>query len=60
MSLEQVALYRRRFFQTYPGLKKWHDHERRAWQYGDTETRTLTGRRRMDVQKLTDRLNAPV
>jgi DNA polymerase I len=27
---------------------------------GDTEARTLTGRRRTDVQKLTDRLNAPV
>ena len=27
---------------------------------GETETRTLTGRRRMDVERLTDRLNAPV
>ena len=60
MSLEEAALYRRRFFETYPGLKRWHDHERRAWQRGETETRTLTGRRRMDVERLTDRLNAPV
>jgi DNA polymerase-1 len=60
LSLEEAALYRRRFFQTYPGLKSWHDDERRAWQRGGTETRTLTGRRRMDVQRLTDRLNAPV
>jgi DNA polymerase-1 len=60
MSLEEAALYRRRFFQTYPGLKRWHDEERRAWQRGETETQTLTGRRRMDVEKLTDRLNAPV
>jgi len=60
MSLEEAALYRRRFFQTYSGLKRWHEHERRAWQRGDTETRTLTGRRRMDVERLTDRLNAPV
>jgi DNA polymerase-1 len=58
--LEEAALYRRRFFETYPGLKRWHDNERRVWQRGDAETRTLTGRRRMDVQKLTDRLNAPV
>ncbi len=36
------------------------DNERRAWLRGDTETRTLTGRRRTDVEKLTDRLNAPV
>jgi DNA polymerase-1 len=60
MSLEQAALYRRRFFQTYPGLKRWHDDKRRAWLRGETETRTLTGRRRKDVERLTDRLNAPV
>jgi DNA polymerase-1 len=60
MSLEEATLYRRRFFQTYPGLKRWHDCERRAWQHGETETRTLTGRRRMDVMRLTDRLNDPV
>jgi DNA polymerase I len=60
MSLEEATLYRRRFFRTYPGLKRWHDNERRAWQRGDTETRTLTGRRRTDVERLTDRLNAPV
>jgi DNA polymerase-1 len=60
MSPEEAALYRRRFFQTYPGLKRWHENERRAWLCGETETRTLTGRRRMDVGRLTDRLNAPV
>jgi DNA polymerase I-like protein with 3'-5' exonuclease and polymerase domains len=60
MSLEEATLYRRRFFQTYPGLKRWHDNERRAWLRGGTETRTLIGRRRMDLVRLTDRLNAPV
>jgi len=60
MSLEEAALYRRRFFKTYPALKSWHDNERRAWQRGDTETRTLTGRRRMGIERLTDRLNAPI
>src|SRR5215210_3793577 len=60
MRLEEATLYRRRFFQTYPGLKRWHEQERRSWLCGETETRTLTGRRRMDVQRLTDRLNAPV
>jgi DNA polymerase-1 len=60
MNLEEATLYRRRFFQTYPGLKRWHDNERRAWQRGESETRTLIGRRRMGVEKLTDRLNAPV
>jgi len=60
MSLEEAALYRRRFFQSYPSLKSWHDNERWTWQRGETETRTLTGRRRMDVERLTNRLNAPV
>ncbi len=60
MSLGEAALYRKRFFETYPGLKRWHDDERRAWQRSETETRTLTRRRRMDVERLTDRLNAPV
>jgi DNA polymerase-1 len=60
MSPEEATLYRKRFFQTYPGLKRWHDNERRAWLHGGTETRTLIGRRRMDVERLTDRLNAPV
>jgi DNA polymerase-1 len=60
MSLEEATLYRRRFFQTYPGLKKWHEREQLDWLRGDTETRTLSGRRRTDVRRLTDRLNAPV
>jgi hypothetical protein len=54
------TLYRRRFFETYTGLKRWHDDERRAWQRSRAETRTLTGRRRTNVERLTDRLNAPV
>jgi DNA polymerase I len=60
MSLEEATLYCRRFFEAYPGLKRWHERERRAWYRGETETRTLTGRRRTSVGKLTDRLNAPV
>jgi DNA polymerase-1 len=60
MSLEEATLYRSRFFQAYPGLKRWHDSERRIWQRGEPETRTLTGRRRTNVERLTDRLNAPV
>jgi DNA polymerase I len=60
MSVDEASLYRRHFFETYPGLKRWHDVERRAWQRGDAETRTLTGRRRIGVERLTDRLNAPV
>jgi DNA polymerase I-like protein with 3'-5' exonuclease and polymerase domains len=60
MNPEEASLYRLRFFETYSGLKKWHERERRAWLRSETETRTLNGRRRMDVQRLTDRLNSPV
>ena len=31
MTLEEATLYRRRFFETYPGLKRWHERERREW-----------------------------
>jgi DNA polymerase-1 len=60
MSLEEASLYRRRFFKTYPGLRRWHEQERQAWLCSNTETRTLSGRRRTDVRRLTDRLNTPV
>ena len=36
------------------------DNEWRAWLRGGTETRTLTSRRCTNVEKLTDRFNAPV
>ena len=52
--------YCRRFFETHTGLKSWHDDEMRAWQRSRAETRTLTGRHRTNVERLTDRLNAPV
>ena len=57
---KEATLYRKRFFEAYPGLEKWHDRERQKWQYGDTETRTLSGRRRTEVQRLNDCLNSPV
>jgi DNA polymerase-1 len=60
MNLEEAAFYRSRFFETYPGLKRWHEGERGAWLRGKTQPRTLTGTRRMDVENLTDRLNSPV
>jgi DNA polymerase-1 len=50
----------RNFFETYPALKAWHDREYRELKNGSTETRTLTGRRRTGVTKLTERLNSPV
>jgi DNA polymerase I len=61
MTKEEAERYWREFFETYPGLKAWHDREYlQLKKHGSTETRTLTGRRRTGVTKLTERLNSPV
>jgi DNA polymerase I len=60
ITLEEAGLYRRRFFETYPGLKSWHERERQRMKQGETETRTLTGRRRVGVTRFTEWVNAPV
>ena len=60
MTSEEAERYWRGFFETYPRLKAWHDREYRELKKGSTETRTLTGRRRTGVTKLTERLNSPV
>jgi DNA polymerase-1 len=59
MSEEQAQAYRAAFFKAYPGLQAWH---RRIGRTGDRaiETRTLTGRRRLGVQRFTEKLNTPV
>jgi hypothetical protein len=53
-----VSAWSWRSFECY--LESWHDDERRIWQRGEPETHTLTGRRCRGVERLTDRLNAPV
>jgi DNA polymerase I len=60
MTTREAERYWRNFFETYPGLKAWHDREYRKLKRGSTETRTLTGRRRTGIAKLTERLNSPV
>jgi DNA polymerase-1 len=60
ITLEEAALYKRRFFETYPGLAAWHERERQRLKRGDTETRTLAGRRRTGVTRFTEWVNAPV
>jgi DNA polymerase-1 len=61
MSLDEARQHRATFFDTYPGLARWHrrtDAERAA----QTETRTLAGRRRLLEPKtpIMHRLNSPV
>jgi DNA polymerase I len=60
ITLEEAALYKRRFFETYPGLAAWHERERLRMKRGETETRTLTGRCRVGVARFTEWVNAPV
>jgi DNA polymerase-1 len=60
ITLEEAKLYKRRFFETYPGLAAWHERERQRMKRGETETRTLIGRRRAGVERFTEWVNAPV
>jgi DNA polymerase I-like protein with 3'-5' exonuclease and polymerase domains len=53
----EAAQYRQRFFTAYAGLRRWH---RETATTQPTETRTMAGRRRLDVKAFTERLNSPV
>ena len=59
MTEAEAAVYRKKFFATYQGLKPWH---RRVGATGDraAETRTVLGRRRSGVTSYTEKLNSPV
>jgi DNA polymerase-1 len=56
LTLEQAEQYRQAFFSAYPGLRRWH----RSQKEGRVETRTLCGRRRLGVERFTEKLNTPV
>ena len=60
MTREAANRYWWEFFDTYPDIKAWHNREYRELKKGNTETRTLAGRRRTGVTKLSERLNSPV
>jgi len=53
----EAEQYRDRFFAAYPGLRRWN---RETARNQPTETRTLAGRRRLEVANFTWRLNSPV
>lgn len=56
LSEDEAAAFRRRFFDTYPGLARWH----RSQPDGEMDTRTIAGRRRLGVKSFTEKLNSPV
>jgi DNA polymerase I-like protein with 3'-5' exonuclease and polymerase domains len=53
---DRSAGYREAFFKAYPGLRRWHRS------VGDRaqDTRTLAGRRVLNVERFTEKLNLPV
>jgi DNA polymerase-1 len=53
---QQSQEYRAAFFKAYPGLARWH----RTIPKPAVATRTLTGRRRLHVERFTEKLNTPV
>src|SRR4029450_7202775 len=54
----EARCYRDGFFSAYPGLRAWPD--RVGQSAAAVETRTLTGRRRLDVARYSEKLNSPV
>jgi DNA polymerase-1 len=55
---EEASDYRAAFFRTYPGLAQWHQRTGATGQ-NLVDTRTLAGRRRLDVKSFTEKLNSP-
>jgi DNA polymerase-1 len=58
LSEADAIRFRRRFFETYPGLKAWH--RKQPGQERAIDTRTLAGRRRIGVTSFTEQINTPV
>ncbi len=56
---EQAQQYRAAFFKSYPGLRAWHTRTGKTKDEAIV-TRTLAGRRRLDVGRFTEKLNTPV
>lgn len=53
--LEEAELYRRKFFDAYPDMRKWH----KSGSIDPVTTRTLAGRWRLQVEKFSEKLNTP-
>jgi DNA polymerase I len=63
MTIEEASKFRKRFFEVYPGVKRWHDAIRGAiYSQGIQESRTLLGRRRRwrSKPRLNELFNHPV
>ncbi len=57
---ERIVAYRDGFFAAFPEAAKWRDDLEAEFHNGSTETRTIIGRRRMNVETPRQRWNAPI
>jgi DNA polymerase-1 len=53
---QDAGRFRSQFFRLYRGLRRWHESRRR----GTVQTRTVLGRRRLNVTAFTQKCNTPV
>ena len=53
---DEALRFKRKFFDTYQGLRSWH----RSQTDGVETTKTLSGRKRFNVERFTEKLNTPV
>jgi DNA polymerase-1 len=60
LTAEQAWQYREGFFAAYPAFRRWHRQTGRHADSGPQTMRTMTGRRRLAVQRYTEMLNTPV
>ncbi len=56
LTQEEAEGFRSRFFTTYPGLKRWHSTRPNE----TVHTFTIGGRRRLLVDRFTEKLNSPI
>jgi DNA polymerase-1 len=57
---EQAETFRRRFFETYTGIRWWQSFHGEGRGPNPSESRTIGGRRRLGVESFTQRCNTPV
>ena len=57
---ESIVEYRDGFFAAFPEASKWREDLEAEYQAGSRQTRTILGRRRLDVDNPRQRWNAPI
>ncbi len=58
--MKEAKRYWESFFDVYPAMKRWREKESMMFDLGERETRTLNGRRRLEVDTKTKRWNTPI